>query len=36
MNYQKIEGQGYNIHIINNKKFHRTDCSIYFTENVTK
>lgn len=36
MNYQKIEGTEYTIHIINNKKFHTTDCRVYFTENVTK
>ncbi len=34
MNYQKIKGNGYDIHIINNKKFHTVDCRIYFTENV--
>ncbi len=34
MNYQKINGMGCNIHIINNKKFHTIDCRIYFTENV--
>lgn len=33
MNYQKIKGDEYNIHIINNKKFHTTECRIYFTEN---
>jgi predicted Zn-dependent peptidase len=36
MNYQKISGKGYDIHVINNKKFHTVDCRIYFTENVTK
>ena len=36
MDYKKIEGTEYNIHIINNKKFHTIDCRIYFTENVTK
>lgn len=36
MNYQKIEGLEYDIHIINNHKFHTTDCRIYFTENCTK
>ena len=36
MDYQKIEGKEYDIHIINNKKFHTVDCRIYFTENVTK
>ena len=36
MNYKKIEGSNYTIHIINNKKFHTIDCRIYFTENVTK
>ena len=36
MNYQKISGIGCNIHIINNKKFHTTECRIFFTENVDK
>ena len=36
MKYQKIKGNGCNIHIINNNKFHTIDCRIYFTENVSK
>ena len=36
MNYQKIKGVGCDIHIINNNKFHTTECRIYFTENVNK
>ena len=36
MNYQKIKSMGYDIHIINNNKFHTTECRIYFTENVNK
>ena len=36
MNYKKIASSTYNIHIINNKKFHTIDCRIYFTENVTR
>ena len=36
MNYQKIKTNEYDIHIINNKKFHTIDCRIYFTENVNK
>ena len=36
MNYKKIEGKEYDIHIISNKKFHTIDCRITFTENVTK
>ena len=36
MNYKKIEGKEYDIHIITNKKFHTIDCRIYFTENVNK
>lgn len=36
MNYQKIKCKGYDIHIINNNKFHTTECRIYFTENVNK
>ncbi len=36
MDYKKIEEKGYNIHIINNKKFHTIDCRIYFTENASK
>ena len=36
MNYQKIEEAQYNIHIINNHKFHTADCRIYFTENSSK
>ena len=35
MNYQKIECNGFNIHLINNNKFHTTNFRIYFTENVT-
>lgn len=34
MNYQKIKCNGYDIHIINNNKFHTVDCRIYFTENA--
>ena len=34
MDYQKINGLWYDIHIINNRKFHTTDCKICFTENV--
>lgn len=34
MDYQKIECKGFNIHIINNNKFHTVDFRIYFTENV--
>ena len=36
MNYQKIVGDEYNIHIINNKKFHTIEFRVCFTENVTK
>ena len=36
MNYQKIESNGYDIHIINNKKFHTINCRICFTENSSK
>lgn len=36
MNYQKIEGNEYDIHIINNKKFHTINCRICFTENSNK
>lgn len=36
MDYQIIHNKEYDIHIINNKKFHTIDCRIYFTENVTK
>ena len=36
MNYQKIECKGYDIHIINNKKFHTINCRICFTENSNK
>ena len=36
MNYQKIKCQEYNIHIINNKKFHTTECRVYFTENSSR
>ena len=36
MNYQKIENQNYNIHIINNKKYHNIVFSIYFAENIDK
>ena len=35
MNYKKIKGNNYDIHIINNKKFHTIDCRIYFTENAS-
>lgn len=34
MDYKKIKGNNYDIHIINNTKFHTIDCRIYFTENV--
>lgn len=36
MNYKIIKAVEYNIHIINNKRFHTTDCRIFFTENVNK
>ena len=36
MNYRKIECNGYDIHIINNKKFHTINCRICFTENSNK
>ena len=36
MNYQKIECNGYDIHIINNKKYHTINCRICFTENSNK
>ena len=36
MNYQVFNAVEYNIHIIKNKKFHTTECRIYFTENVSK
>ena len=36
MDYQKITGKEYDIHIINSKKIHTIDCRIYFTENVNK
>ncbi len=36
MNYQKIKTNEYDIHIINNNKFHTIDCRIYFTESVNK
>lgn len=36
MNYRKIKCDGFNLHIINNKKFHTLDLKIYFTENVNK
>ena len=36
MDYKKIEGKEYNIHIITNNKFHTIDCRIYFTENANK
>ena len=36
MNYQKIKGKEYDIHILNNKKFHTIECRIYFTENASK
>ena len=34
MDYKKIERDDYNIHIINNKKFHNIAFAIYFTQNV--
>ncbi len=36
MNYKKIECDEYDIHVIQNKKFHTIDFRIYFTENVSK
>ena len=36
MDYKKIAGKEYDIHIINNKKFHTIDCRIYFTENSSR
>ena len=36
MDYQKIVNDNYNIHIINNKRFHTIEFRVCFTENVTK
>lgn len=36
MDYKKIENGEYDIHIINNNKFHTIDFRVYFTSNVTK
>ena len=36
MEYQKIECNGYDLHLIKNKKFHTIELRIYFTENVSK
>lgn len=36
MNYQKIDCKEFNLHVINNNKFHTTEFRICFTENVTK
>jgi predicted Zn-dependent peptidase len=36
MNYQKITGMKYDIHIINNNRFHTTECKICFTEYANK
>ena len=36
MNYNKISGKEYDIHIIKNKKFHTVNFRIVFTEDVTK
>ena len=34
MDYKKIECDNYNIHLINNKKYHNVLFTIYFTENI--
>lgn len=36
MDYQKIKSDHYNIHLINNNKFHNINFSINFIENVTE
>ena len=36
MNYKKIECDNYNIHLINNKKYHDISFAIYFVDNVNE
>ncbi len=36
MNYQKIANKRYNIHLINDKRWHTMEISLYFTEEVNK